>query len=166
MNFGFAQDSIQIKKYSKQDLEKEIKLNTAWKYKVGNNPQYKNIDYNDIDWKESTTTFLKKGDKENQQDFWFRKQFAVDSTLINKPISLMVTSKADATVYLDGKLLGTFGKTEFIATPNDEINHPVVFALNNTDTHVLSVFYKDVSKEKASLFSANGFKISLVTPTI
>lgn len=163
-NFGFAQDSIQIKKYSKQDLEKEIKLNTTWKYKVGNNPQYKNIDYNDIDWKESTTTFLKTGDKENQKDFWFRKQFAIDSTLINKPISLMVTSKADAAVYLDGKLLGTFGKTDFINTPNAEINHPVVFALNNTDSHVLSVFYKEASTEKASLFSTNGFKVSLVTP--
>lgn len=97
-------------------------------------------------------------------EMWLRQKIQVDSSLVNVPISLIFNSKANATVYLNGEYKGIFGKTEAISNPDNEKNHPVVFAFKNAGEHVFAVHYKDsLYNENKSAFSSNGFKLSLVT---
>ncbi len=166
VNICFSQDSIQAKKiYSVKDLEKEIKLNNDWKTKVGNNLSWKETYFNDEDWKTQPAVFFNLKDPAYNGEIWFRQKIHIDSSLINVPVSLIFNSKANASVYLNGEYLGIFGKAEVISNPDNEKNHPVVFAFKNAGEHIFAVHYKDsISTENKSAFSSNGFKLSLVTP--
>ena len=166
MNICFSQDSIQAKKiYSVQDLEKGIDLKKDWKSKIGTNSSWKETDFNDDEWKPQTAVFFNLNDSAYKGEIWFRQKIQVDSSLINVPISIIFTSKANATVYLNGEYKGIFGKAEVISKPGTEKNHPIVLAFKNAGEHVFAVHYKDsLYAEKKSAFSSNGFKLSLVTP--
>lgn len=166
MTIGFAQERIQSSNtYTIKDLKKEIKLNKDWKAKIGNDPLWKNANLNDENWPQESTLFTKIKDPAYKGEIWFRRAITIDSTLVNIPISLMVTSKEDAKVYLDGNLIGIFGKSEGLTNPETEKNHPIVFAFKNTGKHVLAVHYKtSANTEQPFMISTNGFKLSLITP--
>ena len=66
-----------------QNLKKEIDLDTIYRYKIGDNPEWSKFDFDDTDWRptiaDSTDndTLLEKHDG----IVWFRGKFKVDSTL-------------------------------------------------------------------------------------
>lgn len=166
VNIGFSQDSIPAKKiYSLEDLKKEIKLKTNWKAKVGNNLSWKNTAFNDEVWKPQTSVFFNLKDPDYKGEMWFRQKIQIDSSLVNVPISVAFNSKADATVYINGEYKGDFGKVEAISNPDNDKNHPIVFAFNKAGEHVFAVHYKDsLATKNTSILNSNGFKMSLLTP--
>lgn len=163
VNICFSQDSIQAKKiYSLQDLEKEINLKKDWKSKIGNNLSWKETDFIDEEWKSQTAVFFNLKDSAYKGEIWFRQKIEVDSTLVNVPISLMVFSKADVSVHLNGLYLGSFGKVD---KKTEELkNQPVTFIFSKPGEHVFAVHYKDaLHNQKLSVFQPKGFKFSLVS---
>ncbi|UUV21552.1 adenylate/guanylate cyclase domain-containing protein [Paenimyroides aestuarii] len=162
VNTCFAQDSIQTEKiYSLKDLEQEIKISGKWRTQMGNNAVWKNPNFDHSSWDSLPSAFLKNKTPHFKGQMWFRKQIAIDSSLVNVPISLLVYARGDAKVYLNGKYLGGFGKAN---TPADSLtNLPKIFVFSQPGTQTFAVHYTDALYEKQSAFQQNGFKFSLVS---
>ena len=83
-----------------------------WKYHAGDNSAWADPEFDDSLW-ETVDTRL-KSDKLPKDGWrgigWFRLHVAVDSTLWNKPLALIYHQTGAAEIYLDGKLIYTFGK--------------------------------------------------------
>src|SRR5689334_16049335 len=68
--------------------------------------------YNDSAWKEVTTTLrLAEGTKKFfNGNRWFRLHFIIDSTEAGKLLAMTLSHYGASEIYLDGKLLKSFGK--------------------------------------------------------
>lgn len=87
-------------------------LPILWKYKNGDNKFWASINYNDTDWIKVHPLLDFKEANENafKGICWFRCYFKTDSTLINKISALELEHLGASEIYLDGKLIGAFGK--------------------------------------------------------
>lgn len=164
LNMGFSQDSIQTEKiYSLGNLEKNIKINSDWKAKIGNDSLWREKDYDDSNWNGQTTVFYKIKDSLYQGEMWFRNNFEIDSSLVNVPIALNVASKGNAVVFLNSEYLGKFGRADNILDFKNEKNRPVVFAFKKAGEQVLTVQYTDSLYSQSQMMGQNGFSLKLTT---
>jgi two-component system NtrC family sensor kinase len=91
-----------------------------WKFQGGDNLEWANPSYDDSDW----TRFSPSGLSEPIPDSlwnnygWFRLSFKADSSIYEQPWNLYFYTWGAAEVYLDGKLVHTYGK--FSSTPEEE----------------------------------------------
>ena len=97
---------------SLKDEDRVIEHFRNWKYHAGDNSAWADPELDDSLW-ETVDTRL-KSDKLPKDGWrgigWFRLHVAVDSTLWNKPLALIYHQTGAAEIYLDGKLIYTFGK--------------------------------------------------------
>ncbi len=94
------------------ELVAEENLEGEWKFKTGDNTEWKQNDFNDNNW----ATLMVPGYWESQgyKDYdgyaWYRKAFRVPKGLSNKKLVLMMGKIDDLDeVYLNGKLVGSTG---------------------------------------------------------
>ncbi len=74
---------------------------------------------------------------------WFRKHIEIDSTLVNIPLALAMTHFGASEIYVDGKLVASFGKiagngsSEYL----NPQNIPFIIVLPQAGKHVIAVRY-------------------------
>ncbi len=132
-----------------------------WKIKTGDDSLYASENYNDKDWQELPADSVRKHRKEMGKITWYRMHFEIDSSLMDLPLAFFLRQFGSAVdVYLDGKLLKSFGKVgkdkehevaEFSANPM-----PYAFSFSNKIDHVLALRYSDFHRDKAK---SNGISL-------
>src|SRR5205085_1388394 len=143
---GLHAQSNQVFSLTAENLgpEKSAELDKLkWKYHSGDDLAWAAQDFDDSSWEQI------EGTKINLQAFpqsgwngraWFRLRFNLDEKLAGSNLALIMAQGCAADVYLDGKLLATFG--EIIETGETEYNPnrlPIPFKLDQGGFHLLAV---------------------------
>jgi two-component system, NtrC family, sensor kinase len=135
-------------------------LAKEWKYKVGDNPEWANPDFDDSSWQMFTDVNLynkeiqKKVKKTNI--IWFRKRVFIDSITTQKLVANIFQSGASE-IYLDGELIHSLGKVS--SHPDSIVRFnpayiPLSFPIKINKEQVLAVRFAD-AKKKFPLFQEN-----------
>lgn len=121
--------------------------NDGWRFQAGDNPQWANPGFDDSDWIPLKPAGLAQPIPDSlwQGYGWFRYRFAADSTIYNNNWSLYFFTWGAADVFLDGKLIRSFGRfsTERMGEVSNmplSQTYPDIF-LAPKDSHVLAVRY-------------------------
>ena len=99
-----------------------IALDSGWKFKAGDNPDWARPGFNDSSW-QSINLFQDLYDLPQVPKsgiMWFRLRLKSDSTLFNRQLVMRIYQTGASEVYLDGKLLHRLG----IVSANGEYNFP------------------------------------------
>ena len=106
--------------------EPSIPVLTNWKYQKGDDMRWADSAFDDSSWKIvapnlnldslATGTFETIG--------WFRIHIIVDTTLLNRDLALLITQSGASEIYLDGKLIHSFGKIDQKNLANEERYDP------------------------------------------
>jgi serine phosphatase RsbU (regulator of sigma subunit) len=131
---------------SSLDLEDGIGLSSRWwKYHLGDNIEWAKSDFDDSSWKFANPAIRAYYLPQNgwQGVGWFRLHIAVDSTLINKPMGLSIMQAGASQLYLDGKLIYTFGEQS-----DEWTGVPKVLSFDGKKRHVIAVRYSNLSVKK------------------
>ena len=127
-------------------------FNQHWKFKEGDDSARALFSYNDSSWKETAPSLIVTEDSQNQFKGigWFRLHIVVDSTVIGKPLAMMIKHFGASQIYLDGKLIKSYGKingadsTEYY-NPQEL---PFIFVIAATGEHVIAVRYANYNALK------------------
>ncbi|MFT5254321.1 MAG: two-component system NtrC family sensor kinase [Flavobacteriales bacterium] len=121
---------------SKSNLTEKINqgwtsLNENWKYQKGDDIQWAQPSYNDNFWKTAVTkgNLNQSNDKQlagENEIVWFRRKIKVDSTF-KESIIFNVMQSGASDIYLDGKLLRSFGMVS---------NNPKIFQQKSADDDI------------------------------
>jgi two-component system, NtrC family, sensor kinase len=146
----------------------------GWRFHPGDDLRWANPDYDDDDWMLMKPIDLTEPIPDSLWPGygWFRFRFSADSSIYNNPWTLYFFTWGAAEVYIDGKLVKSYGKfssqsnTEKRYMPYQKL-HPA-FALAPDSSHVVAVrfSYHEASRYKKLLgkFSNNfGFGIGFST---
>ena len=90
-----------------------LRPTVTWAYSPGDNPLWAEPDFNDGSWEMRRDIWFEPGDLPASGWTgigWFRTRFAVDTSLVSRPLALMVYMRGAAEVYLDGVLIASLGK--------------------------------------------------------
>ena len=97
------------------DANQLLNLTTArgWVYKAGHQPDWANPALNTVGWiqRNPSTFSAEDADASGRAEGWFRLNIRLDPLLKNWPLTLQKSSWAAVDVYLDGRLLHSFGST-------------------------------------------------------
>lgn len=133
----------------------EVWLEDNWKFHAGDDSIMAAKEYDDADWKGNVAPYInmQKGD-DKKIGFngigWFRYYFSTDTSLNRYPISLTIHQTGASAIYLDGKLLATYGsfskqnRSQYV-NPNNE---PLSILIADSGMHVLAVCYENYDAEK------------------
>jgi two-component system, NtrC family, sensor kinase len=124
-----------------------------WKYKVGDNPEWANPDFDDSSWQSFSDPNLynkaiQKKTK-NTNIIWYRKRISIDSTITQKLIAYVSQSGASE-IYLDGELLHSLGKVSInrdSIIPKKLVDVPLAFPMEKDKDLVLAVRFADIKKK-------------------
>ncbi|MCB9360814.1 MAG: SpoIIE family protein phosphatase [Flavobacteriales bacterium] len=125
-----------------------VSLKKVWKYHQGDNVEWAKYDFNDVDW--DTLDIDLNLDEIPKETFkgncWFRLRIVVDSSLVNKPLGLILSHTGASEVYIDGKLVHQFGKIGLNKTDEkpyspDEI--PIGIVFDEREYHLIAIRYSN-----------------------
>ncbi len=145
-------------------------FNEYWKFKPGDDPRYKQTDWPDTDWDSINARTLKatKNDTSYSGIAWLRYHFRVDTSVLYKPLSIIIRQKGASELYLDGSLLctaGTVGAKD-IGGYKTGLTVPFLFSLKDTGWHTFALRFDNslVAEEQRrnsgpsiAFFEANSF---------
>lgn len=122
-----------------------------WKYHPGDNSDWAAPDFDDSQWETTATTLSRNNLPLSgwQGVGWFRIHVVVDSMLHGKPLGLFISQAGTSRLYLDGKLLYTFGEEN-----DDWTGLPKIISFAGGNRHVLALRYSNKSVEK---YHATGY---------
>ena len=120
-----------------------------WRYQSGDNKAWATVDFDDRDWEKLKSTQLNPKllpASGWNGTAWFRLHISVDERLAREPLALRLVHWGASEIYLDGKLLRSFGK---IAANDDaggavEENPraiPIPLTFETGGEHVIAVRY-------------------------
>ncbi len=96
-----------------------VSFSSTWKFKTGDDPAWKNADFNDTDWKTiQVPAYWEAAGFAGYDGFaWYRTTFSVPDNMLKQPCVLLagIIDDADET-YINGVLIGHTGKFP----PNDQ----------------------------------------------
>lgn len=101
-----------ITKVQAEDLELKISLKGEWKFTIGDDPAWAEMDYNDQDWDEIFVprNWESSGFKDYNGFAWYRKDFQLPDQLDKSSLFLILGRIDDVDeVYLNGQLIGASG---------------------------------------------------------
>jgi hypothetical protein len=105
------------------EIKPDIDLIGKWKFNIGDNPKWKENNFNDNDW---LSLFVPAyWDNQGFRDYdgfaWYRKEFTLPPELHNKKLVLLLGKIDDLDeTYINGKLVGSTGE---IKEDSTEISH-------------------------------------------
>ncbi|MDX2071075.1 MAG: ATP-binding protein [Haliscomenobacter sp.] len=87
-------------------------LNQGWKMQVGDDPEWTKTDYDDSQWKaiDPTQDFKNIPELWKSRTVWFRLKFTIDSSFTQKTLACIVAQTGASEIFLNGKMIGSFGK--------------------------------------------------------
>ncbi len=141
-----------------------------WKYHKGDNIHWADSAFDDRSWifvaPELNFDSIPENTFENIG--WFRLQIIIDTSLVNKTLALLITHSGASEIYLDGKLIYSFGKIDRRNTANevryDPQEIPVNIRFENSKTHVIAIRYANsvaLSDYKNRGVKVGGFNFKL-----
>lgn len=120
-------------------------MDSAWYYKVADDVAMAAPEYNDSDW--AMIDPRMRGDSSFSMlngVAWFRKHVYVPDSVVEMPLAINMSHYGASQVYVDGKLLNTYGRigndkehTEY----SNPLMKPVFFHFNDTGMHLIAVRY-------------------------
>ncbi|MFY1045720.1 adenylate/guanylate cyclase domain-containing protein [Chryseobacterium sp. GP-SGM7] len=146
----------------------EIELNKPWKFRIGDQKQWADKNFDDSEWEKSITKNFKnsKLQSKNPKDIvWLRTEICTDASAENQPIGLEFRSGAAMDVYWDGKFvkrLGTFAKDKVGEKKYVNPIIPVIISSGNAGRHSLAIRYENT--EPFAEQRIKGFEITLSDP--
>jgi hypothetical protein len=144
-----------------------LRLDTLWKMFAGDQPDFAAADFDDSKWKTSVTHPIQADCRSCSGIFWFRLRLAVDSALRNKAIAIVCEQFGASEIFLNGKLVGSFGTVSADPEKEKRFNPnklPFCFQLNSLDTQLIAVRFSNHAgweNVKASGEPMNGFFLIL-----
>lgn len=146
----------------------QIELNKPWKFKIGDQKEWAEGNFDDSKWDKTLTENFKNSNlqKKNPKDIvWLRTEICIDASAENQPIGLEFRSGAAMDVYWDGKFikrLGTFAKDK--EGEQKYVNPIVPIMINSGDAgkHALAIRYEN--NEPFAEQTIKGFEIWLSDP--
>ncbi len=123
-----------------------------WKFKEGDDSLRASVSFNDSSWKEEKTELTITDDSKNNFNGigWFRLHVVVDSTVVGIPLAMMLKHFGASEIYLDGKLIKSFGKINGADSSEyyDPQELPFMFIIPKAGEHVIAVRYANYNAEK------------------
>lgn len=89
-----------------------VVLNQGWQWQAGDNPNWAKADVDDRHWPAIDPSQNMSELPQIQQTHigWLRLHLRIDSTLLGKVISMLVEQQVASQIYLNGRLIGSFGR--------------------------------------------------------
>ena len=86
-------------------------LDNLWKYHAGDNPDWKNLAFDDSQWvqTDSYLNWTKSSDPKWENTGWFRFHFYADSSVWNSTLAFSLSQLGASEIYYNGKLLFSCG---------------------------------------------------------
>ncbi|WP_295230751.1 ATP-binding protein [Sediminibacterium sp.] len=120
-----------------------------WHFRKGSNPQWSSKELDISAWENFKPIDIDAtiADKTGRREAWFRTNIKVDSTLANKALHFRFAFFGAGEIYIDGKLVQTYGKTgtdkkSYIEySPSHKL--PVDITLDTSKSHVLAIHIVD-----------------------
>ena len=139
-----------------ENVRKEIDLDTIYRYKIGDNPEWSKADLDDSEWRPTIADSTANDTLLDKHDgiVWFRGKFKVDSTLIGRAFAIELICHGACEVYFDGLLVKKIG---VVASTFKEYSSGYTFrtsmipvSLNLKTEHVIAVRLAKFSEEDKS----------------
>src|SRR6185312_10424653 len=152
INFCKAQDSavvLSTNMFDKTNQEILLAAKDGWIFKQGNDTAWAKKDLDITGWKKLKPTEIsaKLADKNGRAEGWFRIKIKPDSSFRNEPIGIRSSSWAAADLYVDGKLISSYGNTGVNGKPFEEhrqtFNPPVPVNLMPGKDHIIALHFVD-----------------------
>jgi len=132
--------------FSSNYLDYEILVHSLdWKYKSGDNQAWASPEYDDSEWQVGNTLLDPYDPAANEWRGmgWFRLHLRTDSLVASTPLGLTIWQAGDSEIYLDGKLLYTFGKDE-----QEWTGLPKAIRFGRNKDHLIAIRYTNNSNAK------------------
>ncbi len=146
--------------------EPSIQVLTNWKYHKGDDMRWADSAFDDSSWNfvAPNLNFDSLAPGTFETIGWFRLHLIVDTTLLNKTLAFLITQSGASEVYLDGKLIHSFGKIDQKNLANEEgydpQEVPMPIRFEKSRIHVIAIRYAyatAVDDYKKNLVDAVGF---------
>jgi signal transduction histidine kinase len=144
---GFAQETTLVlsKKQFSPNEQLAISSLNGWVFKQGNSPHWSNKNLNTADWQRLKPDDLtaRQADSPAFMEGWFRLRVQLDSSLLYLSLGLVKGTWAAADVYLDGRLIHSYGNMGVDGKPFKEYNSaydlPDPIQITFPEEHVLAI---------------------------
>jgi len=142
-------------------------LDSTWRFIHADNSTMSQPGYNDSDWvfihtelKNDSTAGTINGIS------WFRNRMYISDTMLDKSFALNMTHFGASEVYINGKLLKTYGKIGLTGDSTEYYNptmSPFIFHFSDTGYHTIAIRYANyrTGKETKAPEYVHGFSISV-----
>jgi class 3 adenylate cyclase len=177
--FSFAQNSLEKPRvFTDKEIKNGASINEASKFFAGDDPAFASPRFDDSSWKHVNFNSKKvyswnpmklnskKGSK-NDQIYWVRYYFKIDSASVNEPLSFDVNQLGASELYLNGKKIESIGKIGNEKSKEFRIKNriPEIFTLDNTEVNVLAIRFLPIvgAKKKTINLSPVAISIELVS---
>ncbi len=117
----------------------------GWVFKAGTNPNYALPNTKLVGWKKMKPTELtaKMADTKGKIEGWFRLKIKLDSTFGNMPLGFRRNLWAASDLYIDGRLVYSFGNTNPYQAFNPTRKHPIPVNLTVGEIHTIALHVVD-----------------------
>jgi len=127
-------------------------LYEGWRFTKGDDSAMALPSYDDSKWKQTRST-LNLSDKSTPSFKgigWFRFHFTSDSTITGRPLAMTMTHFGASQIYLDGKLIKSFGRIAGADSSvyEDPQERPFIFMIPDTGANLIAVRYANYNAEK------------------
>lgn len=125
-----------------------------WKYQPGDDASWAEPNFDDSGWDAVTPKYLTglSLPKNGWNGIgWFRLPFQIDESLVGEPLSLEVNHPGASDIYVDGKLVRSFGKPAAAAIDEQTYNPnfvPLAITFEQPGAHTLAVRYSNTESAK------------------
>ena len=123
-----------------------ILLDKGWKFHAGDNVGWAGPEFNDSNWDtiNPSKDIYDLPNVKKAEIGWFRIKLHVDSSLFNRPLSLIISQVGASEIYLNGRLIYRFGNViaEYqIEKTSRLLNRPFSFRFDPQSVQTLAVRY-------------------------
>jgi serine phosphatase RsbU (regulator of sigma subunit) len=142
-------DTISIRNF-----KSGLSLDDLWKYKIGDEKEWSESDYDDSGWRKIIADSTDDDTLLNSLKgvAWFRSSFYIDSTIGGFPLALQMRTNGACDVFIDGKLirsLGVVGKTEKEQVSGFSLREKIIpVPASTTGRHFIAIRTSNYSNEK------------------
>lgn len=157
-----AQDTGLVLSITPEDLKdnKELLLDTHWRYKAGDDLAWAKADFDDTNW-DITNKPRFKMDKLPKSGWggigWFRLHIKLDPSLVKEALSLSLQHYGASEIYIDGKLFHSFGQIPALGLPektSDPVGVPISLKWSEATEHVIAIRFSNQTISDTQFFAA------------